>query len=181
MKKLLLAAFVSSLSAAAMADGLTFAPLLSDKAFTFEPTLAATVGTVKPNGESSETAYGLELNFNCGLLQTPDKRIRTHLSLARVNDRDYDATIIELSPRYTLPLASGFSVGVGPSLGAVRVDPDAVGASRETFFAYGLVGGVNYRMGALYAGLDLGVRRTNEKNHSDFDSRYATLKLGINF
>ena len=181
MKKLLLAALVSSLSAAAMADGLKFAPLLSDKAFKFEPTVALTAGLVKPNGESSETAYGVELNFNCGLLQTPDNRIRTHLSLSRVNDNNYDATILELSPRYTLPLASGFSVGVGPSLGAVRVDPDAAGANRQTYFAYGVVGGVNYRMGALYAGLDVGVRRTNEKNDSDFDSRYATLKVGINF
>lgn len=181
MKKLLLAVVVSSLSAGAMADGLKFAPVLSDQAFKFEPTIALTVGTVKPNGESSETAYGVELNFNCGLLQTSDNRIRTHLSLSRVNDNNYDATIIEMSPRYTLPLASGFSVGVGPSLGAVRVDPDAAGANRETFFAYGIVGGVNYRMGALYAGLDLGVRRTNEKNHSDFDSRYAALKVGINF
>jgi hypothetical protein len=56
---------------------------------------------------------------------------------------------------------------------------DALG--RETLFAYGIVGGVNYRMGALYAGLDLGVRRTHEKKHADFDSRYATLKVGVNF
>ena len=181
MKKLLLAAIFSSLSAAAMADGLTFAPILSDKAFKFEPTVALTVGTVKPNGESSGTAYGVDLNFNCGLLQTPDNRIRTHLSLSRINDKDYDATTIEMSPRYTLPLASGFSVGVGPSLGAVRVDPDVAGVRRQTFFAYGLVGGVNYRMGAFYAGLDVGVRRTNEKNDMDFDGRYATLKVGINF
>lgn len=180
MKKLLLAALVSSLSAAAMADGLKFAPV-ADPGFKFEPTIALTVGTVKPNGESSETAYGVELNFNCGLLQTPDNRIRTHLSLSRINDNHYDATIIELSPRYTLSLASGFSVGVGPSLGAVRVDPDVAGVNRETYFAYGVVGGVNYRMGALYAGLDLGVRRTNEKSDSDFDSRYAALKVGINF
>lgn len=181
MNKLLLAVLVSSLSAAAMADGLKFAPVMSDQAFKFAPTLAATAGTVKPNGESSETAFGLELNFNCGLLQTADNRIRTHVSLSHIDDKDYNATVIELSPRYTVPLVDGFSVGIGPSLGAVRVDPDAAGVNRETYFAYGIVGGVNYRLGALYAGLDLGVRQTNDKNHSDFDSRYATLKVGVNF
>jgi hypothetical protein len=181
MKKLLLAALISSLSAAVLAVGLKFAPVRSDPAFKFAPTLAATVGTVKPNGESGETAYGLELNFNCGMLQTADNRIRTHLSLSHIDDNNYDATLIELSPRYTLPLASGWSLGVGPSLGAARVDPDGAGGDRQTYFAYGLVGGVNYRLGALYAGLDLGVRQTNEKNHPDFDSRYATLKVGVNF
>lgn len=181
MKKLLFAAIVSTLSAGAMADGPKFAPLLAEQGFKFEPTVALTVGTVKPTGDGRETAYGVELNFNCGLLQTPDNRIRTHLSLSRVNGDNYDATILEVSPRYTLPLANGLSIGVGPSLGGVRINPDAAGVSRETVFAYGIVGGVNYRMGALYAGLDLGVRRTSEKNNIDFDSRYATLKVGINF
>lgn len=181
MNKLLLAIIASSLSAGAMADGLRFAPLLSDSGFKFAPTLAVMAGAVKPSGESGEAVYGIDLNFNCGLLQTPENRIRTHLTLSRVSDSNYDATLIEMSPRYTVPLASGFSIGVGPSLGAVRIDPDVVGRNRETLFAYGLVGGVNYRMGALYAGLDLGVRRTGEKNHTDFDSTYATLKLGINF
>jgi hypothetical protein len=181
MKKLLLAIVVSSLSAGVMAEDMKFAPALSDKAFKFEPTLALTAGAVKPSGHSSDKTYGLELSFNCGLLQTSDNRIRTHLSMSRIDDRDYDATIIEVSPRYTVPLAGGFSVGVGPSLGGVRVTPDAAGANRETLFAYGIVAGLSYQMGALYAGLDVGVRRTNEKKHIDFDNRYAALKVGINF
>ena len=179
MKKTLLAVALLSLSATALADGWKFAPRMSDPGFKFEPSVAVTAGSVKPQDGSSAEAFGLELNFNCGMLQSPDNRIRTHLSLTRVNESDHDAVSIELSPRYTVPLASGFSVGIGPSLGAVRVDP--AGAGRETLFAYGLVGGLNYRAGAFYAGLDLGARRTSEKGGIDYDSRYALLKVGINF
>lgn len=181
MKKLLLAVTLSSLSAAAMAQNWKFAPALTESGFKFEPTIAATVSTIKPQGGSSDTAYGVEMNFNCGLIQSPDNRIRTHLSISRVDGNNYDATIIELSPRYTVPLSNGFSIGVGPSLGAVRVDATTAGAPTETVFAYGLVAGVNYRSGAFYAGLDLGARRTGNDNGVDFDSRGATLKVGFNF
>lgn len=180
MKKVLLAVALSSLSVAATAESWKFAPL-TDAGFTFEPTIAATAGSVKPNGGSSATAYGLELNFNCGLIQSPDNQIRTHFSVSRVDEDDYDATVVELSPRYTVPLADGFSIGIGPSLGAVRLNPAASGIDKETMFAYGLVAGLNYRAGAFYAGLDLGVRRTNEKDGIDYDSRGATLKVGFNF
>lgn len=181
MKKIILAVALSSLSVAAMAENWKFAPALKDPKFKFEPTIAATVGTIKPQGGSSETAYGIEMNFNCGLIQTPDNRIRTHFSVSRVDDNGYDATLVELSPRYTVPLSGGFSIGVGPSLGAARVDSATAGIATETVFAYGVVAGLNYRAGAFYAGLDLGVRRTNDKNSVDFDSRGATLKVGFNF
>jgi hypothetical protein len=182
MKKTLLAIALSSLSLAAAAQEWRFAPALKDAGFKFEPTIAATVGAVKPNGGGdTATAYGVELNFNCGLIQSPDNRIRTHLTISRADEDAYDATMIELSPRYTVPLSNGFSISMGPSIGAVRANPALAGADTETVFAYGVVAGLNYRAGALYAGLDLGVRRTNDRHGIDFDSRGATLKVGVNF
>lgn len=182
MKKTLIALALSSLSLTAVAaEGWKFAPLFTEPGFKLDPTIAATVGSVKQQGGPTDTAYGVELNVNCGLIQSPDNRIRTHISLNRLTENTYDATLFELSPRYTVPLADGFSIGVGPSIGAARVDPSAAGVSGETLFAYGVVAGLNYRKGALYAGLDLGLRRTNDKNGIDFDSRGATLKVGFNF
>lgn len=181
MKKTLLALALSTLSVAASAESWKFAPALTDAGFKFEPTVAATVSTVKPQGGSSATAYGLEMNFNCGLIQTPDNRIRTHFSVSRVDENSYDATWIELSPRYTVPLTGGLSIGVGPSLGAVRVDSATAGAPTKTVFAYGVAAGLNYRRGQFYAGLDLGLRQTNERSGVSFDSRGATLKAGFNF
>lgn len=182
MKKTLACIALASLSTLAAADGWKFAPGLTEPGFKLQPTVAATVGSVKPQGDgSSVTAYGVEVNVNCGLIQTPDNRIRTHLSLNRINEDRFDATSVELSPRYTLPLAAGFSVGVGPSLGLVRVDPSANGVSKETLFTYGVAAGVNYRAGVLYTGLDLGMKRASEKNGIDFDNRSATFKVGVNF
>lgn len=179
MKKIALALALASASTVALANGWKFAPGL-DSSFKFAPTVAATVGTVKQNGGGdSATLAGLELNFNCGLLQSPDNRIRTHFSISRADEKGYDATVIELSPRYTVPLGNGFSVGVGPSLGMVRLE--ASGLPNENLFAYGVAGGVNYRAGAFYAGFDLNARRTNEKSGLDYDSRGATLKVGFNF
>lgn len=180
MKKILLAVTLSSLSVAASAEGWKFAPGLTD-GFKYEPSIAATVGSIKPHDADSATAYGVEVNFNCGLIQTPDNRVRTHFSVSRVNEDQYGATIVELSPRYTVPLTDGFSIGAGPSLGAVRLNPSAAGVPTETVFAYGVVAGLNYRKGPLYAGLDLGARRTKEKSGLDFDSRAVTLKVGYNF
>jgi hypothetical protein len=181
MKKIFLAVALSSLSAAAMAEGWKFAPLLTDPGFKLQPTIAATVATVKQQGGGSEVAYGLEMNFNCGLIQSPDNRIRTHLSIAKVDENNFDATIVELSPRYTMPVADGISIGVGPSLGVTRVDSAAAGTPTKSLFAYGVVAGVNYRAGAFYAGLDLGLRRTNDRSGVDYDNRAATLKAGFNF
>lgn len=180
MKNILLAVALSSLSIAASAEGWKFAPGLSE-GFKYEPSVALTAGSVKPHGADSGTAYGVEVNFNCGLIQTPDNRMRTHFSVSRMNEDKYGATIVELSPRYTVPVADGLSIGVGPSLGAVHLNPAAAGVPTETVFAYGVVAGLNYRKGALYAGLDLGARRTKEKSGLDFDSRAVTLKVGYNF
>ncbi|MBC7858356.1 MAG: outer membrane beta-barrel protein [Burkholderiaceae bacterium] len=181
MKKILLAVALSSLSVAASAEGWKFAPGLTEPGFKYEPSIALTASSIKPHGADSATAYGVDINFNCGLIQTPDNRMRTHFSVSRVNEDQYGATIVELSPRYTVPLADGFSIGAGPSLGAVRLNVAAAGVPTETVFAYGVVAGLNYRKGALYAGLDLGARRTKEKSGLDFDSRAVTLKVGYNF
>lgn len=177
LQKIAFAAAVASISTAAMAEGWRFAPI-TEPGFKMEPTLAATVGSVKPKDGESATAVGLDFNFNCGLLQSPDNRMRTHLSFSRVDEASYEATNIELSPRYTVPIGEGLSAGVGPSLGVVSLD---VGGNEERLFAVGLAGGVNYRMGAFYAGADLRLQRTREKNGFDYDNWAATAKLGINF
>ena len=178
LKKIALAAALVSLSAgAAAAEGWRLAPV-GEPGFKFAPSLAVTAGSVKPKDGERATALGLDLNFNCGLLQSPDNRMRTHLSLSRVDESSYELTNIELSPRYTVPVGEGLSIGVGPSLGLVAVD---AAGDDERLFGIGLVGGVNYRMGSLYAGADLRIQRTNEKNGFDFDNWAATAKLGMNF
>src|SRR6185369_17671935 len=119
---LLVAGFALAASAS-HADGIKFLPGMS-AGFKFEPTLAVAVGTMNATGarDDAMTVYGLDFNMNCGLIQTPDNRIRTHIQINHVDESGVKSTSFELSPRYTLPLGGGFSIGAGPALALVKVD-----------------------------------------------------------
>ncbi len=168
------------LATSAQAEGWRVAPLLTDPDFRLEPSLAVTAGHVEPtaSGTDSGSAFGLELNFNCGLIQSPDNRIRTHLSMSRFDEDDAEVTSVTLSPRYTLPLDGGLSIGAGPSLALVRAE---AGDHDENLFGYGVAAGLNYRAGALYAGADLHYQATTERSGVEFDNWTLTAKLGVNF
>lgn len=162
---------------ASHADGLRFLPGL-EKGFKFEPTVAATIGAMNtPSANDDVVAmYGIDFNMNCGLIQTPDNRIRTHVQLNFTNDSGVKTASFELSPRYTLPLGNSFSVGAGPVLGALHND-----RTNDTHFAYGAVIGANYRMGMAYVGLDLRYLNTTEQRGVSFESTALQAKFGINF
>ena len=164
---------------ASHADGLTFFPGLNP-GFKYEPTLAITAGIMDAHSarDNSMTVYGIDFNMNCGLFQTPDNRIRTHVQLNHVDESGVKSTSFEISPRYTLPIGNGFSVGAGPVLGLVRVDN---GNTEKNLFGYGAVAGLNFRAGAFYAGADLRYLNTNERSNVGFENLALLAKVGINF
>jgi len=164
---------------ASHADGLKFFPGL-DKGFKAEPSLAVTAGVMSASATDDDSmfVYGLDFNMNCGLIQTPDNRIRTHIQINHTDESGMKATSFELSPRYTLPVGGGFSVGAGPVLGMVKADN---GVTDKNLFAYGAVIGANYRKGMYYSGLDLRYLNTSERNHVEFENWALIAKVGINF
>ena len=165
----------------AHADGLKFLPGL-ESGFKAEPSVAVSLGAMQANAGAGrdETlfAYGLDFNMNCGLIQTPDNRIRTHVQINHANQSGIKATTFELSPRYTVPLGSGFSVGAGPVVGLVMADN---GTTDKNLFGYGAVVGANYRKGMYYSGLDLRYMNTNERSNLTFENWALLAKVGINF
>ena len=173
-------ALLLSTAASAQAQGWRFAPVFTDADFKLDPTLALTVGAVRPDGgdDDSLSAFGLEANFNCGLLQSPDNRIRSHLALSRIDDDGVEVTTLELSPRYTVPVSASVSIGVGPSLALLQVDN---GRRDEDLFGYGVTAGLDYRAGSLYAGADLRYQETTEEHRLDFANWAVTAKIGVNF
>ncbi|MBI2276504.1 MAG: hypothetical protein HYU74_04060 [Dechloromonas sp.] len=175
----LLVAGLSMTAVNSHADGLKFFPGLS-AGFKFEPTLAVSVGTMNAAAarDDAMTVYGLDFNMNCGLIQTPDNRIRTHIQINHVDESGVKSTSFELSPRYTLPLGGGFSVGAGPALALVKVDN---GNADKNLFGYGAVAGLNYRAGMLYAGADVRYLNTNERDDVQFENWAVLAKVGINF
>lgn len=164
---------------ASHAEGLRFFPGL-DSGFKFEPTLALSAGVMhaKAADDNSQLVYGLDFSMNCGLIQTPDNRIRTHVQINHTNESGVKATSFELSPRYTLPIGSGFSVGAGPVIGMVKADN---GVADKNLFAYGAVVGANYRKGMYYSGLDLRYLNTSERSNVGFENWALIAKVGINF
>lgn len=164
---------------AAQADGLKFFPGMQS-GFKFEPSLAASVGVMSAaaTNDDSMFVYGLDFNMNCGLIQTPDNRIRTHIQINHTDESGMKATSFELSPRYTMPVGGGFSIGAGPVLAAVMADN---GRTDETLFGYGAVVGANYRKGMYYSGLDLRYLNTNDGDNISFENWALMAKVGINF
>ena len=182
MKKTVFTALVVSAlaSSAVMAEGWRIAPLLTDSNFKLEPTLALTVNQVDPDqaGADSVSSFGVDFNFNCGLVQDPQNRMRTHLNISRSDKDGVEVMAYELSPRYTVPMGSGVSVGVGPSLAVFSVD---AGGQSESYFGVGVAAGVNYRSGAFYAGADLRWHDTSAKNNVAYDNVTVGAKVGMNF
>ena len=175
----LLAAGLALGSTASHADGLKFLPGLQ-AGFKAEPTLAVTAGAIsaKASADDVNVVYGLDFSMNCGLIQTPDNRIRTHVQINHMDDGGMKATTLELSPRYTVPLGGGFSVGAGPVLGLVMADN---GVADKHLFGYGAVVGANFRKGSYYSGIDLRYMNTSERNNVEFENVALLLKVGVNF
>lgn len=178
-KKFAALALLAACATTVHAEGLRFLPGL-DSGFKFEPTVALTVGATHAPaaGDNVVASYGLELNMNCGLLQTPDNRIRTHLQLNRIDQSGIEATSLELSPRYTLPIGGGFSFGAGPALAWVNTD---TGSGNKDLFAYGAAAGFNFRKGHYYSGLDLRYLDTEERGRTGLENWTLQAKVGYSF
>jgi hypothetical protein len=178
MKKMVIAASLAALSVTAHAEGWRFAPGFTEQGFKFDPTLAGTANYVDPDDHSSDTGFGADFNFNCALIQDPQNRIRTHLQVGRISDSGLKANAFELSPRYTVPLNGGFSVGVGPSLALYQVEMPGYD---KNLLGWGVAAGVNFRSGALYLGVDVRYHDTQSKGGSNFENVTLGAKAGINF
>ena len=178
MIKIVLAAALTTLSLSAQAEGWRFFPVQSDPNFKFEPSVAGTLNFVDPRDHRSDTGFGVDFNFNCGLIQDPQNRIRTHLQVGHVSKGNMTADMFELSPRYTVPLSKGLSIGAGPSLAAYRLD---LPGYDKTLYGFGIAGGVSYRLGSLYLGADARYHDTQSKKGENFDNLTVGFKAGVNF
>lgn len=159
------------------ADGWTFLPI-SKPGFKMEPVLALTVNSTEPANGSSATGWGIDANFNCGLIQSPGNRMRTHLNISHSSKGGDSTNAFELSPRYTVPLSGVASFGVGPSLAVFNVTQ---GNTDKTLYGIGLAAGLNYRIGQIYAGFDVRYHSTSAKDGIDYDPTTIGVKVGFAF
>ncbi len=176
----LLVAGLSLTATSSHAEGLRFFPGFQS-GFEFKPTLAVSAGVVNVldvDDHDADFVYGLDFNFNCLLMQTPDNHMRTHVQVNHTDNSGLTSTSFELSPRYAPAIGGGFAVNVGPVVALVMADN---GAADKNLFGYGLVGGLEYRQGIFYSGIDLRYLATTESDNVEFENWALLAKLGINF
>lgn len=178
MSRLVVLATLAASTAAAQAAEWQFLPALHDPSYKPDLALAVTGNRVLPGTGPTASALGLELSMYCGLLQTPDRRLRTHANLSRTDKNGTQVTAFELSPRYTVPLSEGLSVGVGPSLGVFGVSTPV---ADKSLFGLGVAAGVQYRVGMLYTGFDVRYHSTFARGGVDHDPVTLAAKIGVNF
>ena len=176
----LLAVGLSLTATSSHAEGLRFLPGFQS-GFKFAPTLAVSAGVANVpdvEGHDADFVYGLDFNFNCLLMQTPENHMRTHLQVNHTDNSGLTSTSFELSPRYTPTIGGGFAFNVGPVVALVMADN---GVADANLFGYGLVGGLEYRQGMFYSGVDLRYLATTESDDVEFANWALLAKLGINF
>ncbi len=164
----------------AQAQGWQILPIVNDPGYKAEVSLAVTGNFVQPDEGGHVNAWGLDMNMNCGLIQSPDKRIRTHVNFTRSNKGGVQGTGFELSPRYTAPVlnAPGLSLGFGPSIGVFRAE---AGGSSNSSTGLGLAAGLNYKSGGLYTGFDLRYHLTDSNGGYGDKALIWGAKVGVNF
>ena len=151
-----------------------------------EPTLAFIGGTQDPDFDDagSDGIYGVELSFNCPLLQPPTNRIRQQVSLTGYDEDGLEMTSLELNPHYVVPIARGLEFGFGP--GVALIDAEA-GGDDETLWGVQAGASLHYRAGDLFAGAEYRYQITTEEDFGnagrgdeDVDNSRFLLKAGIN-
>jgi hypothetical protein len=172
-------ACLSLTATSSRAEGLKFLAGLQPD-YTFAPTLAVSAGVmnVRDGRGDADFLFGLDVNFNCLLLQTPENRLRTHLQVNHSDHKDVTSTSFELAPRYTLPVGGGFAANLGPVVALVLADN---GRADRSLFGYGAVAGVEYRTGIFYSGVDLRYLNTVDRDSVDFENWALLAKAGVNF
>ncbi len=176
MKKQILATVVGALffSANVNAEGWKlFAG--KDAGFVLEPTASIMLGMMKPKEGDSGKILGVEMSFNCPLLQPPTNKIRQQISFAQYDENGAKLSSIEINPHYVVEVYPGLSIGAGPGVGYVLVDASGV----DNAFAGQLGASVHYNVSKrFFVGGDMRYQLTD---NSDINNSRMALKLGVSF
>ena len=187
MKKIFamsIAMLTGSIGSNAYAQGWSFLPVLKDD-FVAAPALSATAGVGSVRGTSA-AAYGVELAFNCVLLQPPSNLLRQHLSYMFYEEGGFSLHSAEINPHYTIEVAKGVSVGAGPGIGLVYIDAD----DRNTTLGAAQLGASAYYTGIenMLIGLESRYQFTTTRYYDRDNKRYdnannwrAALSVGYRF
>lgn len=185
MKKKIMAVMVGSLlvNASAYADDKGWRFLAGkEEGFVLAPTASLMAGVMSPKDGDSGKILGVEMSFNCPLLQPPTNKIRQQVSLTRYDENGAKVSSIEINPHYVVEVSPGLSIGGGPGLGYVYVDTNA---KNTGMFAVQLGASAHYNLTEqVFVGGELRYQLTENKSlgtTDGFDNWRSAIKLGFSF
>lgn len=173
----------------ALADNWILLPGKSDD-FNTNPTLSVMIGSQNPDipGVSNDSIAGMELSFNCPLLQPSNSdtgaKIRQQVSLNNFNDDTLEITSLEINPHYVINTSSGLGIGFGPGIGYVQAE---TATARKSMFTLQVGASLHYTaMDFLFLGAEARYQLTESDaftspTHTGADNFRVALKVGVNF
>ena len=184
---IIIALFLTAFSTASFADKgwRLFAGMEED--FVHEASLSVTLGAMGPDSKIGETgfAHGLELSFNCPLIQPPSNKIRQQVSITRYVKGDSDIQTVQINPHYVVEVLPKLWLGGGPGIGYVRADVNNI---TSNMVAAQVGASVSYSIKKVFLGAEARYQFTQGDEvggpsyNVDGASNWQTvIKVGYNF
>lgn len=153
-----------------------------DDDYVMEPTVSLLGGMMSPSDGDSGKLLGVELSFNCPLLQPPTNKIRQQLSYTQYDESGVKVSSIELNPHYVVAVTPELSIGGGPGFGYVSVDS---AAKDVNLFAAQVGVSAHYQVSEMiFLGGDMRYQLTESEDIGGSDgmnNMRMSLKIGVSF
>ena len=157
-----------------------------EEGFVHEASLSVLLGAMGPDSKIGDSgfAHGVELSFNCPLIQPPTNKIRQQVSVTSYSDGDSDIKTVQINPHYVIEVMPKLWVGGGPGIGYVRADVNNV---TSNMVAAQVGGSISYSIKKVFLGAEARYQFTQGDevggpSYADGASNWQTvIKVGYNF
>ena len=158
-----------------------------EEGFAHEASLSVLLGAMGPDSKIGDSglAGGIELSFNCPLIQPPTNKIRQQVSMTHYKDGDSDIKTIQINPHYVVEVMPKLWIGGGPGIGYVRADVNNV---TSNMVAAQVGASVSYSIDKVFLGAEARYQFTQSDEvggpayNVDGASNWQTvIKVGYNF
>ena len=169
----------------AQAQGWTLLTV-AEPGYRAKPALSLLYGRMTPSatGFRDGNFVGLEVAFDCPLLQPPTNRIREQLSYVHYSQGSRDIDSVEINPHYVVEVSPGLELGGGPGLAYILTNTPA---NDPSLWGLNLGLSAHYTpMDQLFLGAEYRYQITSDERfgngiNEDLNNGRFDIKLGYRF
>ena len=177
----LLGLSLATASAATFAEDWKFLPV-RDASYKPDVTLSIVAGQLNGTPRGSGNYTGVDVTFNCLLLQPPSGVIRTNFSVGKFDHNGLKLTTFEHLALWTMDIDKNLTFGIGPGVADVKAE---IAGKTTNMAAFQIGTELNYRMGSLNLGLGARWQDTRKKDIAPgvqgANNTLVQAKVGYNF